>query len=374
MNEGFTKIEHSLWECDLTMEERYMMLYLLDCENRFNKKYEWFGLTDEDFINIGFGRSKEIIRRTRNSLIDKGMIAFQRGSVGEKSQYMINRNEEKVSFESFEIKRVITEALAWGRYRKEKRYLMLFLLKLIEGEEYVPISQHTFTAYGFDITKGKWKRHLEDFLKKGLVERRVGENNVYEYRLNYDKIREDKKRKKKEKPIVTTPTEQTEYLNYEDYLKKKAEELSNNMTRAEKRVAKWLDDKGIQYIPQCPIMCYPRIGYIADFVLPDYNAIIEVDGETHNSEEAKEKDALRTKHLNNKGYRVYRIDNKHTKDEYINSAMADIVFDMGWEKEADRLSVKVVNCDEHCLKQGGCETTPIVLGYGSFLKRIKEYS
>lgn len=94
MTNGYTKIRHSMWECEMTMEERYMLMYLLDCENRFNKKDEWFGLTDEDFINVGFGKNKTVLRKTRKSLVEKGMISFKRGVLGKKSQYMFNRKKK----------------------------------------------------------------------------------------------------------------------------------------------------------------------------------------------------------------------------------------------------------------------------------------
>lgn len=94
MTNGYTKIRHSMWECEMTMEERYMLMYLLDCENRFNKKDEWFGLTDEDFINIGFGKNKTVLRKTRKSLVEKGMISFKRGVLGKKSQYKLNRKKK----------------------------------------------------------------------------------------------------------------------------------------------------------------------------------------------------------------------------------------------------------------------------------------
>ena len=90
MTKGFTKVKHSVWEIDLNMEERYMLLYLLDCENKFNKKSDWFGLTDQDFINIGFGKDKEVLRKTRNSLIEMGIIQFKKGSFGKKSSYLLN--------------------------------------------------------------------------------------------------------------------------------------------------------------------------------------------------------------------------------------------------------------------------------------------
>lgn len=93
MTKGFTKVKHSIWECDLTLEERYMLLYLLDCENKFNKKDDWFGQTDDDFINIGFGKNKQVLRKTRNALVEKGLIFFKRGSVGKKSLYKLNRTK-----------------------------------------------------------------------------------------------------------------------------------------------------------------------------------------------------------------------------------------------------------------------------------------
>lgn len=91
MTKGFTKIQHSLWEWDLTIEERYMIMFLLDCENRFNKKDEWFGLTEEDFVNVGFGKNKTVLRKTRKSLVEKGLISYKRGVLGKKSQYKFNR-------------------------------------------------------------------------------------------------------------------------------------------------------------------------------------------------------------------------------------------------------------------------------------------
>ena len=94
MTSGFTEIKHSIWEIELTMDERYMLMYLLDCENKFNKKDDWFGLTDADFINIGFGKDKEVLRRTRNSLIEKKMVFFKKGGVGKKSQYKLNRKKK----------------------------------------------------------------------------------------------------------------------------------------------------------------------------------------------------------------------------------------------------------------------------------------
>lgn len=96
--EEYTLIPQCIWEKELSMEERYMMLFLLDCENHFNKKNDWFSLNDEDFIDIGFGKNKVVLRRTRNSLIDKGILEFKKGSFDKKSQYKLTHkmNGKKV--------------------------------------------------------------------------------------------------------------------------------------------------------------------------------------------------------------------------------------------------------------------------------------
>ena len=150
--------------------------------------------------------------------------------------------------------------------------------------------------------------------------------------------RKKKKTKKVKKPVQ--PKTDTPPMDYKGYLEAKSKELLNNMTVSEKRVARWLDKNDISYVPQQPIMCFPQKGYIADFVLSDYKAIIEVDGETHNSDEAKEMDALRTKHLENRGYKVYRIENKYTQDEFINSKMSEIMGRVKADYEQRQISKK----------------------------------
>ena len=94
MTEGWVKVPHSVWELDLTLEERYMFLFLLDCEDKFNKRDDWFGLADDDLINVGFGKDKVILRRTRRSLVEKEIIAFKRGAAYKKSMYKILRKGE----------------------------------------------------------------------------------------------------------------------------------------------------------------------------------------------------------------------------------------------------------------------------------------
>ena len=51
-------------------------------------------------------------------------------------------------------------------------------------------------------------------------------------------------------------------------------------------------------------------GYIPDFVEESSYLIIEVDGEYHNTPYQKKKDARRTRHLNQEGYKVIRFMNE----------------------------------------------------------------
>lgn len=165
---------------------------------------------------------------------------------------------------------------------------------------------------------------------------------------DYQNKKEKKKKKAKSNTTPATPKlvekinkVQQENRSYEDWLREESKKKEENMTASEKRVAKWMDEHNILYIPQWPIVCFPKIGYIVDFYLSRHRAIIEVDGETHNSDEARERDALRTKHLESKGYKVYRIENRHTSKEYINSKMLEIMGRI--EKECIDLEKDVVS-------------------------------
>ena len=88
---GYTCTPHSIWENDLTMDERYMYLFLLDCENKFNKMGETFAITNEDFKSIGFGKDEVVLKRSRAGLVKKGYIEYTPGSKGRKSQYLIKK-------------------------------------------------------------------------------------------------------------------------------------------------------------------------------------------------------------------------------------------------------------------------------------------
>ena len=83
-------------------------------------------------------------------------------------------------------------------------------------------------------------------------------------------------------------------------------------------VAKYLHSKGLSYIPQAPFILCPEneknIFIFVDFYLPALRLVIEVDGDSHNSEGAKEKDRRRDLLLRNMGIMVSRITNSDARN------------------------------------------------------------
>ena len=86
-----------------------------------------------------------------------------------------------------------------------------------------------------------------------------------------------------------------------------AKDLRREMTPAEARLWYHLRAKrlnGVKFIRQ-----NPRAGAIVDFIARSRKLIIEVDGDTHGSDEAIARDAQRTARLEKQGYRVIRFSN-----------------------------------------------------------------
>ena len=90
----------------------------------------------------------------------------------------------------------------------------------------------------------------------------------------------------------------------------KAREMRKNPTEAESVLWNYLSDNkmGVHFRRQHPVF-----GYIPDFVCISKRLIVEVDGGYHLEGEQQEKDAERTKYINEVGYVVLRF----TNDEVI---------------------------------------------------------
>lgn len=104
---------------------------------------------------------------------------------------------------------------------------------------------------------------------------------------------------------------------------KKAEEFRKDLiqrtTTAEKKFRSYLDRNNIKYLFQKIIYIRDKYGniikfFIADFYLPSYKLIVEIDGEYHNSKEQKELDINRelTIKRNYPNIRILRIENCKT--------------------------------------------------------------
>jgi len=112
-------------------------------------------------------------------------------------------------------------------------------------------------------------------------------------------------------------------FHYNPQLQKYANELRKNMTKAEACIWKYLLSgrimKGYQFRRQRPIL-----NYIADFACLDLLLIIEVDGITHDNDEAMAADYQRDQSLEAVGFTVLRF-----SDWEVLNRMADVALRIG---------------------------------------------
>ena len=100
------------------------------------------------------------------------------------------------------------------------------------------------------------------------------------------------------------------YLPYNKNLVPRAKELRKNMTLAEKKL--WYDylrDFKYRVHRQRPID-----NFIVDFYCPQLKLVIEVDGDSHYTENAQECDRQRTEILQGYGLKVIRFKNHDVLD------------------------------------------------------------
>ncbi|QDZ41242.1 endonuclease domain-containing protein [Euhalothece natronophila Z-M001] len=95
------------------------------------------------------------------------------------------------------------------------------------------------------------------------------------------------------------------YLPYNKKLVSRAKELRKNMTVAEQRIWK-------SYLRSFPYRVYrqrPIENFIVDFYCPQLKLVIEIDGESHYTENAQDYDRERTQILQGYGLKVIRFKN-----------------------------------------------------------------
>lgn len=131
-------------------------------------------------------------------------------------------------------------------------------------------------------------------------------------KARFKREEEPKKKSKKEKKAETKLVNQYFKKSYQETLESNAKKMRENPTKAELimkcvlcgTIGKW------RFKWQHVLHGKSQRGYIADFYFPYTRTILEVDGGYHNDEEQKKKDAMRTKDLEEAGYKVFRISNE----------------------------------------------------------------
>jgi very-short-patch-repair endonuclease len=102
------------------------------------------------------------------------------------------------------------------------------------------------------------------------------------------------------------------HLPYNPKLKERARELRNNMTSAERKL--WL--KFLKKLPITFLRQKPLDNFIVDFYCASASLVIEVDGDSHYSENGIPYDAQRTKVLEGYGLKVLRFTNNDVKNRF----------------------------------------------------------
>ena len=105
-------------------------------------------------------------------------------------------------------------------------------------------------------------------------------------------------------------------IPYHPKLKELAKKLRKNMTLGEVLLWNELKQKrmlGYDFDRQKPID-----NFIVDFYCKDLQLAIEVDGNSHNSDEAIEKDVIRQKRLESLGVKFLRFDDIEVKKDMVN--------------------------------------------------------
>jgi very-short-patch-repair endonuclease len=102
------------------------------------------------------------------------------------------------------------------------------------------------------------------------------------------------------------------HLPYDRQLVERAKELRQNMTFAEKKL--W--NEYLKTFPLRVLRQRPIAHFIVDFYCAELKLVIEVDGDSHFTEDAQEHDRERTQILNGYGLTVMRFTNQQVLHEF----------------------------------------------------------
>ena len=94
----------------------------------------------------------------------------------------------------------------------------------------------------------------------------------------------------------------------QQFLNRMAKKLRGNRTKWEQSFYITLKSLGYKFEFQKPIICREKYGYILDFLLSDFNIVIEIDGKsTHGSKEQQKKDNQRSRRIKKEGFHILRF-------------------------------------------------------------------
>ena len=102
-------------------------------------------------------------------------------------------------------------------------------------------------------------------------------------------------------------------LSNRDYLGPRRKTLRNCLTPAEAKL--WISLKNGKLKGRKFRRQHSMENYVLDFYCPSEKLAIELDGEVHFNDHAREADSLRTAYLNSLGIRVLRFENKLVFDD-----------------------------------------------------------
>jgi very-short-patch-repair endonuclease len=117
--------------------------------------------------------------------------------------------------------------------------------------------------------------------------------------------------KKKRKSKAKGSVEKERYLKALGVIYSK--DLAARATSWELEFKAKLEELGISFIFQHPIVCEKNYLYILDFFLPDYNIAFELDGAHHYQKDKVKADAARTRRVSVLGIKVKRILNRNVQ-------------------------------------------------------------
>ncbi|MBD2486552.1 endonuclease domain-containing protein [Aulosira sp. FACHB-615] len=102
------------------------------------------------------------------------------------------------------------------------------------------------------------------------------------------------------------------YLPYNPKLVERAKELRKNMTPAEKKLwCDYLRNFQFRVLRQRPIH-----HFIVDFYCPTLQVVIEIDGDSHFTDEAQDYDRERTRILEGYGLKIIRFTNSQVLNHF----------------------------------------------------------